>query len=628
MKNFTFSKRIKKASLFIPLLMLSLLFSQKVNAQALSGAYTVDSSLVASSTNFVSISSMATALNTSGVSGPTRITIAHGFYNESLLLGNIPGASATNNIVIDGGDSSQTIISQDGSISYATVVLDSTRHVHIKNMGIRMTKNGAGAAVNFVGNAKYDTLSNCATWVDPNSSNFALVNVSFAANPIASTGATVADNILVKNNYIIGGTYGIRAQGIITNASFHNKFYNNIIDSVYNYGVYLSAQDSVELVGNSINETRRVTNTRGIYIFNSNNIIISSNYIWSSLRGVDLNNSNSKEFNTRPYHISNNMIYSENAEALYIQYLDGVDVWHNSFNSESAKDPAVKIHGTSAITTADYDMRNNILSAKYGDALFTTLSDTSVFVKCDNNLFYTELGLNVMSFGGISYPSLASYRLLQSLYNSASIEVDPTFNSPTDLHIFGIAPYEKGDNSIPIDIDIDGDSRPGPNSSTVDIGADEYIPPSYPFPMAISSTNPELDATTIYWIPGSIGSDFEYNIVPCGLDFSNGTKTITSQDSLRIDGLTANSCYQLYVRSVCDRDTSIWRGPHNFYTALKVPYVEDFETFTPGNMVNPWPFHWRTISYPTSTTFLPDPPRWVSDSSTGSNIGAANTGPI
>src|SRR5690554_7337340 len=64
MKDFTFSKRIKKASLFIPLLMLSLFFSQGINAQALSGAYTVDSSLVASSTNFVSISSMATALNT------------------------------------------------------------------------------------------------------------------------------------------------------------------------------------------------------------------------------------------------------------------------------------------------------------------------------------------------------------------------------------------------------------------------------------------------------------------------------------------------------------------------------------------------------------------------------------
>src|SRR5690554_690635 len=214
------------------------------------GSYSVNSNQPASPTNFTSLSSMISALSKHGLCGPTTINVANGTYNEVLHIANIPGLSVNNNLVIDGGDSSQTIVSQDGSIAFATLVFDGVRHVRVQNMTFEMTGT-KGAAVIFK-NASYDTLNNCVTRTDPTVKTSAVYNISFS-NSITLNGTNaIVSNVIIQNNNIIGGFRGVSSSGPTTNPNQNNKIYNNIVDSVHSYGFHFSYQNGLEVVGNSV----------------------------------------------------------------------------------------------------------------------------------------------------------------------------------------------------------------------------------------------------------------------------------------------------------------------------------------------------------------------------------------
>src|SRR5690606_6428039 len=96
---------------------------------------------------------------------------------------------------------------------------------------------------------------------------------------------------------------------------------------------------------------------------------------------------------------------------------------------------------------------------------------------------------------------------------------------------------------------------------------------------------------------------------------------VTGSDSLRIGGLTPSTCYEFYVREICNRgDSSFWVGPTQFSTANGIPYFEDFENFAVGIFSNPWPFGWS------STTT--NAPRWETEDASGANENSLNTGPF
>jgi hypothetical protein len=69
----------------------------------LSGSYTIDPAGSATSTNYTSLASFVTALNTNGVSGAVKATVK-GSENvtNNVAFKSISGASSTNTITIDG----------------------------------------------------------------------------------------------------------------------------------------------------------------------------------------------------------------------------------------------------------------------------------------------------------------------------------------------------------------------------------------------------------------------------------------------------------------------------------------------------------------------------------------------
>ncbi|MEX2655869.1 MAG: hypothetical protein WD272_00005, partial [Balneolales bacterium] len=207
---------------------------------ALSGVYTVDSTQATSGSNFQSLTELTQALTEYGVCGPTRVNVAANVYNEALFLSDIDGLSSSNYLIIDGGDSSQTILRQ--STQYATLTFDGVTNVMVKNMTIEKS-SGSGDAVIFAAGARHDTLSNCVTRV-PVPSNWANYNITFSATTTSHSTNSGVDYAVIQNNRIIGGYYGIWMYGGTGDLCRYNQILNNELDSAYYYGIYGFYNDS------------------------------------------------------------------------------------------------------------------------------------------------------------------------------------------------------------------------------------------------------------------------------------------------------------------------------------------------------------------------------------------------
>lgn len=72
-------------------------------------------------------------------------------------------------------------------------------------------------------------------------------------------------------------------------------------------------------------------------------------------------------------------------------------------------------------------------------------------------------------------------------------------------------------------------------------------------------------SVSISWTENSSAASWEYIVVPQG-NAPGTTGTITSLNPLPITGLTTNTCYDFYVRSLCTGGTSDWTTLFNFCT--------------------------------------------------------------
>jgi hypothetical protein len=592
----------------------------------LSGTVTVDASQPASGTNFQTFASLAATLNNYGMCGNATVNVANGTYNESFYLDNVPGLDASNTLTIDGGDSSLTILTHNASVDAATITLDGSDYVTIQNMTVQMTApTSNGASILLVGETNNNTIQNCVVRYNTNSTFFSSAAIAASGtNNSATTNYTQSASFnTIANNRIIGGNHGIRLNGdfnLINKVG--NQIVNNEIDSTWTYGIYIYGQDSLLIEGNDVNAlTRGNLFGDGIYIIYAANTAIKGNLVLAEDWSFYWTNTAASVvaqvdgFN----EMSNNMIVSNTDYAVYLVGVDSINIWYNSFQSFGTF-PTLFMNTFTTFPVTEVDMRNNILAADAGVALDMGGMTDTVYSKCDNNDYYTATGTTLIDINGITYPDLASWQTAVPLLNISSLEGSPQFLSRTDLHVIGSFVNDSGDASVPINIDIDGEVRPSVNGTNVDIGADEFDPPTCPPVTFINTFNPTLDSITITW-GGAALVDYQYSIVPVGSPIGAGV--LTTLDSLRVGGLTPSTTYDLYVRIICGRgDTSLWLGPSTFSTAIGIPYFEDFETFPAGIIGNPYPKGW------TSTGVVANP-RWESeDANNGLNENSFGTGPV
>ncbi len=109
---------------------------------------------------------------------------------------------------------------------------------------------------------------------------------------------------------------------------------------------------------------------------------------------------------------------------------------------------------------------------------------------------------------------------------------------------------------------------------------------SCPEPAGITAGNLYDTTATMSWTGSA--SNYQYWFGPGGFYQGSttlgGTKAFTTNNSVVIDTLSGQTCYQFLVRSVCAAgDTSAWAGPFDFCTPcspISAPYFEDWDGLT------------------------------------------------
>jgi len=421
-------------------------------ANPLSGAYTINSTLPTTGTNFASFTDAAERLNQDGVSGPTTFAVTGGPYTEQFLLNQIPGSSATNTVVVNGGGRTIRFASTNTN-QRAVVQLNGTDYTTISNLVIDAT-GGTGApgtygyGVLLTNAADNDRIANCTINADINttSTNFAGIVVNGSTASAATTGNS-ANNMVLEGNTVNGGYYGLSLFGASTTAlNTGNIIRNNNFRDFYFYGIYTGYQDGAQFIGNDISRPLRTNPNAfyGLYTFGgSRSQAIEKNRLHDPFTG---NSTSTNVFYglyivtstgasaTTPNDLVNNTFYNLNGNGLqYLIYNSGA-VYSRIYNNTLLSDDQTAT--TSAVTYGIYntgtntDVRNNIVSIsrtgaglKFG--LYYTVATTSNY-----NDLYTPTGS--VGYYNAAFATLANWQTANSAaFDQNSVSLNPLFVAPT-----------------------------------------------------------------------------------------------------------------------------------------------------------------------------------------------------
>ncbi|NVK05833.1 MAG: T9SS type A sorting domain-containing protein, partial [Flavobacteriia bacterium] len=119
-----------------------------------------------------------------------------------------------------------------------------------------------------------------------------------------------------------------------------------------------------------------------------------------------------------------------------------------------------------------------------------------------------------------------------------------------------------------------------------------------PFGFSAISTFPDSIHYTFNADSSAVGYVIEWG--PCGYTPGTGMTDTIYNDTAGLGGLSAASCYDMYIMTLCGSSTSIWGGPFTFTTAcdtLPIPWSEDFESVSVPDYPTCWDFSTSNVFY-------------------------------
>lgn len=435
------------------------------------GTYTVGTP----TSNFPTINDMMTALYSCGITGPVTMNIQPGTYTGSIrFIGPILGASSVNTVTINGAGQGQTIITHNatGVNGNATIAMDGVRFLTIQNMTIRNTGTNLAWGVLMTNSANNNSLLNNSIEMYYAPNVISVYGVAFqGAYASAGTEGNNANYNTVQGNTVTGGDQAFRIEGATGAANKGNRFLNNTIFGVDDYAFYMDDQDSIEIIGNNIYDLRSVTNY-GMYIFDFTSFIISNNKVDARSYGIYAFNMGSAGVITRRNQIINNMVRFEVTYGMYISNVRSTDFYHNTVFGYGTSLTNATVY---LLTPNDVNFKNNILVNNSG-YVFRSGSANALASMNYNLMYQPNPNTNFVSFGTNVYNNFSQWQTNTFGHGANDVYGDPVFASATDLHVEGLLANDAGDNAVAVNSDIDGDSRPFPLATRVDIGADEFRP--------------------------------------------------------------------------------------------------------------------------------------------------------
>lgn len=254
---------------------------------SLAGSYSVGAS-----GDFPTLSDVAYALNTCGISASVTFNLlpGSGSYEEQIILEEIVGASATNTITLNGNGETLTAMTTSGNRSL--ILLDGTDYTTIVNFNFVTQSETNNFVVQLTGNADYNTLTNntfdmSSTMDNTGSTNVGIVVSGSLTSATSTTGNSGTNNIFVGNT-IIGGYYGISVFGQSSTRSMDNIISDNIIQDFYSTGVRVGYNNNSVVSNNDISRPSRsnITAFYGIYfISGGEGHIVANNKIHNPFGG-------------------------------------------------------------------------------------------------------------------------------------------------------------------------------------------------------------------------------------------------------------------------------------------------------------------------------------------------------
>jgi len=433
-----------------------------LNAQSLSGTYTINPSL-SGSRNFSSFQAAISSLDKNGISGPVRIEVSNGTYNGPLIFKPISGASLSNTVTFYSphADSVHIRTSSSSSSSYA-IKLDSADHIAFENF--RISKNLNGAAVLFSNKADHNILKGCLIEVTSgsagHSSSGACILFSNDARYTYAYTNHGNHNSFVDNT-LKGSGVAVAINGPSGNDRTNGNRLINCDISKSNTAIRALYQDSLEISNCKIHDLRRYG--YGLYVLNTSNVKITNNEVNSGTSHNYLYNLNTYGYNqVAPSEVSNNIFITKGTYACYFYRTNYTAIVHNSFSNTGSF--ALFLRGSTI------DVRNNnFYQSSIGGACLSTDSNSTV-VAWDYNNYYAPSG-SVANVNGRTFSSIQALAVWNKKYNQHNWSQDPGFkNLNQDLRLSStatpmLAPL------VGIATDIDGDQRCNLKTS---IGADEY----------------------------------------------------------------------------------------------------------------------------------------------------------
>lgn len=459
-----------------------------------------------------------------GIAGPVQFLIKEGNYQERIVLGAVPNASATNTITLKGEKRSTTVIEHVTSVSAerAAITFTGAEHYILEDLTIDVSGGTYGWGIHLTSACNNIIIRNneIISDITATSTNYNGIIASTSATSETGGGAT-ASNLLIENNNIIGGSNGIRLNGSSSNQLQNIVIRNNRVFNSYSTGIYL-LQVQAPVIEKNILDIRSgsggSTSSEGIYFSTvPGPFVISQNKITNAgAMGIYITSSAATAANRSL--IVNNMIgggFRNTANTAggirILGTTNYIDIYYNSINMDIGAGSALNIRVT---TVTNIRLMNNSFAytgVDAGYAIYISSATVTSTVQDYNNYFSS--GTKFVYYGA----ERANLALLRGVNTPAGLDqnshdLNPVYASSTDLRTISPNLVGKGSPITGITLDYFGNAR---SATTPVIGAHEFKP--VPFDAGITAITGPIVAC-----PGSNAEQISVTL------YNYGTQTLTS----------------------------------------------------------------------------------------------------
>lgn len=624
------------------------LFSYHTYAQ-LNGTYTINSAVTTAGTNFNNFTACANALNTQGVSGPVTINVINtsGPYTEKVVFGDIPGASATNTIRINGNG--RTIqYNATSTTDLAVITLDKTKYMTINNLHIKSLNTTMGWAVHLKDEVHHDSIINChvdmtsLTVTNASTCNGIVATYDFVVTNYYMGG--IAYNLTIEGNTIEAGptTSGGAYCGIIVNSGANEDDNNNESDSIvirnneiYNFeliGISVRNAIGTKIIDNNIHrstKTNVLSNGVAIQTITGSGEVITGNKIHDMSSATISNNSANftgisasySQDITRlnPALIANNIIYNVHSFGgttigIDIDYSQTMDILHNTVVYDKILTGSGTMYGIRVYRSSNFKISNNIVQITEGNQGQKVGFYIFYCHKIDqqNNNFYVNSNQSGLQYYGnkenINYATMAAFKTAHPTLEIESISVDANFANanignllPNNNLLYSAGQYAL--NQVPTDIQ-NSPRKQSPTSGafervpnlTNNATASYFVSPfdhcegNYPVKVVVANTGTNtINNLTVNWSVNGIAQPsvpYSGTLVPINATGNNSAEVLLGNFNFNYGVEYKIKAWTSLPNSMADSEPMYDTIYHSTYAGLGGYYTVNSGAATAGNNFN------------------------------------------